>query len=138
MVNIPKDKILYDKIKKKIYKKNPKHSAYRSGTVVKEYKKKYFEKYKNNDSYHGEKKLKTGLSRWFKEEWKNQRGEIGYKNKNDVYRPTKKITSKTPLTFRELTNKEIEKARKEKAKNGRILKFRNKILKKCPHDKQKS
>ena len=73
----------------------------------------------------GEKNIKTGLSRWFKEEWKNQRGEIGYKNKNDVYRPTKKITSKTPLTFKELTKKELENARKEKARKGKIFKFRN-------------
>ena len=31
---------LYKKIKKKIYKKYPKHSAYRSGILVKTYKKK--------------------------------------------------------------------------------------------------
>jgi len=125
MVNIPNDKILYDKVKIIIYKKIPKHSAYRSGILVKEYKKKYFKKYNNNNAYQGEKNIKTGLSRWFKEEWKNQRGEIGYKNKNDVYRPTKKITSKTPLTFKELTKKELENARKEKARKGKIFKFRN-------------
>lgn len=124
MSNIPKDKILYDKIKLKIYNKIPKHSAYRSGLIVKEYKKQYIKKYKNEVSYYGVKKEKKGLSRWFKEEWKNQRGEIGYKNKNDVYRPTKKITSKTPLTFKELTKKEIKKARKEKSSKGRIYKFR--------------
>ena len=39
MSNIPKDKKLYDKIKLQIYNKIPKHSAYRSGIVVKEYKK---------------------------------------------------------------------------------------------------
>ena len=38
MSNIPKDKILYNKIKANIYKKIPKHSAYRSGLIVKEYK----------------------------------------------------------------------------------------------------
>ena len=126
MSNIAKDKKLYDKIKLQIYNKIPKHSAYRSGIVVKEYKKKYLKKYKSNDAYHGQKKVKKGLSRWFKEEWKNQIGEIGYKNKNDVYRPTKKITSKTPLTFNELTNKEILKARKEKYTKGRVNKFRKK------------
>ena len=46
---------------------------------------------------------KQGLARWFKEEWKNQRGEVGYKNTNDVYRPTRRVTPKTPLTFNELT-----------------------------------
>jgi hypothetical protein len=130
MSNIPKDKILYNKIKANIYNKIPKHSAYRSGLIVKEYKKQYFKKYKNNNAYHGVKKEKKGLARWFKEQWKNQRGEIGYKYKNDVYRPTKKITSKTPLTFKELTEKELKKARKEKLSKGRIYKFRSKKEKK--------
>lgn len=130
MSNIPKDKILYDKIKANIYDKIPKHSAYRSGLIVKEYKKQYLKKYKNNDAYYGVKKEKKGLARWFKEEWKNQRGEIGYKYKNDVYRPTKKITSKTPLTFKELTEKELKKAKKEKFSKGRIYKFRSKKGKK--------
>ena len=40
----PVDKKLYDTIKKRIYKKQPKHSAYRSGKVVKEYKKKFTKK----------------------------------------------------------------------------------------------
>ena len=34
----PSDKKLYEKVKKEIYKKYPKHSAYRSGLLVKEYK----------------------------------------------------------------------------------------------------
>ena len=33
----PKDKKLYEKIKKQVYKKIPKHSAYRSGLVVQKY-----------------------------------------------------------------------------------------------------
>ena len=35
----PTNKKLYEKVKKEIYAKIPKHSAYRSGLVVKEYKK---------------------------------------------------------------------------------------------------
>ena len=35
----PKDIKLYEKVKKSIYKKIPKHSAYRSGLLVQEYKK---------------------------------------------------------------------------------------------------
>ena len=34
----PSDKKLYEKVKKEIYKKYPKHSAYRSGLLVKQYK----------------------------------------------------------------------------------------------------
>ena len=46
-----------------------------------------------------------------------QRGEVGYKYKSDIYRPTVKVTDKTPTTFNELTNKQIERARQEKSKN---------------------
>ena len=37
----PNDMTLYDKIKKRVYKKIPKHSAYRSGIVVQQYKNTY-------------------------------------------------------------------------------------------------
>ena len=57
----PKNKILYDKVKKMADKIYNKSSAYKSGYIVKTYKKmggKYLEDGK-------EKKLK----RWFKEKW---------------------------------------------------------------------
>ena len=40
----PTDKILYNKIKRNMYKKYPKHSAYRSGLIVKAYKKTFKKK----------------------------------------------------------------------------------------------
>ena len=82
-MSTPKDKELYEKVKKEIYKKYPEHSAYRSGLLVKTYK-------ERGGEYEGKKDDNKGLSRWFKEDWKNQRGEEGYKHKSDVYRPTKK------------------------------------------------
>ena len=112
----PTNSKLYDEVKKEIYNKYPKHSAYRSGLLVKEY-------LRRGGKYDGKKRQDTGLSRWFKEEWRNQRGEVGYKNKNDIYRPTKKITKDTPTTFKELSKKDIEKARREKARIGRVKKF---------------
>ena len=88
----PVDKKLYDTIKKRIYKKQPKHSAYRSGLLVQEYKKQFSKKYgKRKQPYTGEKN-KKGLKRWFREKWVNQRGEVGYKYKSDIYRPSKRIT----------------------------------------------
>lgn len=123
MVNVPVDKQLYNNIKAKVYKRIPKHSAYRSGIVVKEYKEAFNKKYGNKSPYIGRKEAKKGLSRWFKEEWKNQRGEVGYKKKGDVYRPTKRITKETPKTFKELSKKEIEEAQKEKKTKGRVKKF---------------
>mgnify|MGYP006088905551 FL=1 len=126
MVNIPKDTKLYESIKIKVYKQITKHSAYRSGILVKEYKKAYLKKYKSNEAYYGKKTNKKGLARWFKEEWKNQRGEVGYKKTNDVYRPTRRVTPKTPLTFNELTKYELAKAKKNKEIKGRVYRFRNK------------
>jgi|TARA_R100000479_G_scaffold168993_1_gene110397 hypothetical protein len=122
MVNEPKDLALYNKVKKEIYKKYPKHSAYRSGLLVKTYKERYKKKHGKGEAYKG-KKTKKGLSRWFKEDWRNQRGGKGYKKKGDVYRPTKRVSKKTPATFKELSKKEIKAAQKEKKRTGRVKKF---------------
>ena len=54
----------------------------------------------------------------------NQRGEVGYKFKSDVYRPTVRTNSKTPTTFQELTPEEIEKARREQYLHKRVQKFK--------------
>jgi hypothetical protein len=114
----PKNKKLYEEVKEDIYKKYPKHSAYRSGLLVQEYK-------RRGGTYEGEEKGAEGLNRWFAEKWKNQRGEVGYKTKSDIYRPTVRVTKETPTTFKELTKKEIEKARREKATTGQVKKFKN-------------
>ena len=112
----PANQKLYDAVKKSIYRKHPKHSAYRSALLVKEYK-------ARGGKYIGTKDSKKGLGRWFDEKWRNQRGEEGYKTKSDVYRPTVKVTKDTPITFSELSKKQIEKAKAEKAKTGRVRKF---------------
>ena len=111
---------LYEKIKQKYA--HMKHSAYKSGLIVKEYK-------RLGGKYSGKKLQKKGLSRWFQEEWKNQRGTIGYKRKpngstSDVYRPTKRITKETPVTHAELSEREIKRARKLKATKGRVNRFK--------------
>ena len=119
----PKDKELYEKVKKRVYTRIPKHSAYRSGLVVKEYKQEYEKKHKSKEAYVGAKKKKEGLSRWFDEEWRNQRGEAGYKKKGDVYRPTKKVTKDTPKTYKELSKADVAKAMREKKATGRVKKY---------------
>lgn len=63
------------------------------------------------------------LSRWFNERWRNQRGEVGYKYKSDVYRPTRRVSSKTPRTFRELGRSRVNRARREKSRAGRVSRF---------------
>ena len=121
---IPREKELYARTKKYIYKKYPKHSAYRSGLLVQEYKRRFSQKYGNKKNpYIGKKTKKKGLKRWFSEEWVNQRGEVGYRYKNDVYRPSIRITQKTPVTYKELSLKQIKKARQTKYRKGRVSRF---------------
>ena len=127
---IPNDAKLYDTIKLQVYKKIPQHSAYRSGIVVQQYKQAFAKKYGNKSPYSGKKPNKQGLKRWFDENWVNQRGEVGYKFKNDIYRPSIRITNQTPTTHKELTEKQIKAARKEKYETGRVRRFKSKTLKK--------
>ena len=85
----PKDTTLYQKAKDKY--SSMKHSAYKSGLVVKYYKELYAQKYKSTEAYKGPKPIKTGLTAWHKQEWRNSRGNVGYEGKtNEIYRPTKK------------------------------------------------
>ena len=121
---IPRDIILYDKIKNEISNKY-KHSAYRSGLIVKKYKNEYSKKYNRDDAYIGEKPKLSNLQRWFLEEWTTDRGDKGYTYKNDIYRPTKRINEDTPITFNELTKDQIIKAKKEKATTGRVKRFQS-------------
>jgi hypothetical protein len=118
----PVDEKLYEKIKKKIYKKMPKHSAYRSALLVKTYKEEFKKLYPNKEPYTGKKPIK-GLNRWFKEDWRTQSGSKVYQKKSDVFRPTRRVSKDTPLTFKEVGKKNIQKAQKEKLSKGRIKKF---------------
>jgi len=113
----PNNPQLYANVKKRVYGRIRKHSAYRSAQVVKEYK-------KEGGTYSGD-RSKGKLTQWFKEEWKNQRGEEGYKKKGDYYRPTKKVSKDTPTTHKELTSDEKKKASQTKAEGKRIKQFKS-------------
>ena len=120
----PKDLKLYQSVKKRVYKASPVHSAYRSGTIVKRYKEAFKRKYGEKMSpYVGKKPQTTGLPRWFKEDWKSDSGKYRYTSKSSVYRPTVRVTSQTPMTFAELTAKRLRRAKREKARRGRVSKF---------------
>jgi hypothetical protein len=120
---VPKDKQLYDSIATYI-KANYEPSAYRSGLIVRTYKNEFSQKYGRPDAYYGNKDESKGLARWFAEDWKNQRGEVGYTDKGDIYRPSHRINELTPTTWSELTHQEIKAAKKEKAKTGRVRRFK--------------
>jgi len=120
----PADPRLYELIRRRVYRRYPRHSAYRSGRLVQEYKAAYRAEGRRGPAYLGRPSNRAGLRRWFAEEWRNQRGGVGYAGRSDVYRPTKRITAATPLTFGELTRAELERARRAKSLTGRVRRFR--------------
>ena len=118
MPAMPANPQLYARIRVEVYKEMPTHSAYRSATLVRRYK-------DSGGMYKGKKPTEgEGLRRWLKEDWRNQRGGVGYQKKGDVYRPTRRVNSQTPITFGELTAAEVRKAQAEKANKGRVKTFR--------------
>lgn len=115
-MSIPLNKNLWIKVKKLADETYKAPSAYKSGFMVKKYK-------ELGGKFTGEKDTGAGLTRWFAEDWKNQNNKVGYQKVGDIYRPTIRVNSRTPKTWKELTDAQIAKAKKEKAKNKRVKKF---------------
>jgi hypothetical protein len=132
--NVPIDKTLYETIKKTASKKFKSPSGiYRSSWIVKEYK-------RQGGKYYGKKNKSVGLLRWFKEKWvdinrpvKNLNGQtVSYKicgrkkaTLKGVYplcRPSKRINKNTPKTYKEISKKSMDKAKKDK-KSSVSIKF---------------
>jgi hypothetical protein len=88
-MNQPIDADLYAKVKSMADEKYSKPSAYKSGWIVKTYK-------KMGGKYTG-KKTKEGLTEWFSADWQDV-GNQSY----PVYRPTKRVSENTPLTLNEI------------------------------------
>ena len=134
----PVDKKMYNRIKEQVKRDIPKHSAYRSGIMVKKYKKAFAKKYGSKSPYKGNKTSTRGLRRWFKEKWRNQNGKVGYHSKSDIYRPTRRITKGTPVTHGELTKKEKKRARRTKRKKGYVYRFRKNTKRKSHFSKRRT
>lgn len=94
---IPLDPELYAMARTEVYSRYKVHSAYRSGAVVRRYK-------ELGGRYSGKQPKKTGIARWFRERWTNV-GDDRY----PVYRPTVRITSKTPLLPSEIDPADLKK-----------------------------
>ena len=63
----------------------------------------------------------ASLKRWFKEEWKDEKGNPcgSSKNKNTkVCRPSKKVNSKSPKTWSNMSPEEKQRVIKAKKKVG--------------------
>jgi hypothetical protein len=100
---IPKDKTLYEKVKKMADQVYTKPSAYKSGYIVKKYKELGGEYIDDNQP--------KELKRWFKEKWE----DVGKKD-YPVYRPTVRINKQTPLTVSEIDKKQLKEQIKLKQK----------------------
>ena len=112
----PSNLQLYNKIKqeaKQKFKVWP--SAYGSQWLVKTYK-------DRGGTYSGDgKPKKTGLTRWNNEKWKDEKGNVCGSNKNKntkKCRPTKRVTNKTPTTWKEMSPTQRKKAVSEKKAIG--------------------
>ena len=99
----PINKDLYQAVKQYADIVYDKPSAYKSGFIVKMYKK-LGGTYKNDNKEHN-------LERWYKERWV----DVGHEE-YPVYRPTIRISKKTPLTVNEIDSSNLKKQIKLKQK----------------------
>jgi hypothetical protein len=120
----PTDKALYNRVKaaaKKKFKVWP--SAYASGWVVREYK-------RRGGKYSGKKNVREGLARWFAEKWINvcklpksiacgrpKTSLSTWKKKYPYCRPSKRVSRSTPRTAKELSKEEIKRRCQRKRKS---------------------
>jgi len=114
----PTNKELYQAVKDYADIVYDKPSAYKSGFIVKTYKK-LGGTYKNDNKEHD-------LERWFKgEKWININPLLG-KSGYPVYRPTIRVNDKTPKTVQEIPLKRLNEQYKLKQKikgNKNLPKF---------------
>jgi hypothetical protein len=101
---------LYNKVKRKANKIYEKPSAFKSGYIVKEYK-------RQGGHYHDDSSPKN-LKRWYEEKWIDV-GDKSY----PVFRPTKRISKMTPLTVNEINPSNLKKqiALKQRIKGKKNL-----------------
>ena len=106
----PKDLELYEQVKRLAEELYEKSSAYRSGFIIKEYK-------KRGGTFKDDHKPRN-LKRWFLEKWT----DVGH-GAYPVYRPTRRISKKTPLTVFEIDERNLRKQirLKQKIKGERNL-----------------
>ena len=118
---VPTDMKLYNAVKRKVYKRMPKHSAYRSGHLVRAYKAEFAKKHgARRRPYKGTAKP---LRTWYREKWRTDTGKKTYTSSSSVFRPTRRVSRATAKTFSELGRKRIQRAKREKRLTGRVRKF---------------
>jgi hypothetical protein len=96
MSNKPLDVALYNQVKRRADRVYAKPSAYKSGWITKTYK-------SLGGRFSGG-KTTQGLTRWFKEKWR----DIGHRA-YPVYRPTRVVNAQTPLTKDEISPAQLKR-----------------------------
>jgi hypothetical protein len=106
----PTNQKLYDEVKDFIMSRYKKNSAFASGAIVKEYKRRGG-RYKED----GQPK---NLERWFEEKWIDVNPLLGVEDDDayPVFRPTKKINERTPTLVQEIPAKRLKEQFKLKQK----------------------
>jgi hypothetical protein len=92
----PTNPALYAKVKKQADQVYSVPSAYKSGWIVK--------RYKSLGGKYTDDNQPRALRRWFQEKW----ADIGHKA-YPVYRPTRRISKKTPLTASEIDPRQAKR-----------------------------
>ena len=116
----PTNKKLYDEIKKEVYKKNKKHSLYRSALIQKIYKS------KGGEYLEGKKKM--NIDKWFNQKWISindyLRGEIVQCGNSNTQEKYNEYPLCRPLKIAELMTKDEMKkliAKKNKLKSKPVI-----------------
>jgi len=99
---IPTNQKLYDEVKDFIMSRYKKNSAFASGAIVKEYK-------RRGGGYKDDGKAKN-LERWFDEKWIDINPLLGVEDADayPVFRPTKKVNELTPTLVQEIPAKRLK------------------------------
>lgn len=110
----PKDEKLYESIKERVYKQQPKHSLFRSAQIVKQYK-------KAGGEFEEDEKTPMNINKWFKQRWISindfVRGDIVPCGSSDTQKKFNEYPVCRPLNIAQLlTKQQMNKLIKEKNK----------------------
>jgi hypothetical protein len=114
----PSDSGLYQEARDFIMSRYKKNSAYASGAIVKQYKQQFAKKYGKETPPYSDDNRPKNLKRWFEEKWIDVNPLLGITNDSayPVFRPTRKINSKTPTLYQDIPLKRLKEQYKLKQK----------------------
>ena len=115
---IPTDEDLYQEAKNFIRSRYKKNSAFASGATVKHYKQQFKKKYGEDALPYKNDNSPKNLKRWFEEKWVNVNPLMGILKDSayPVFRPTRKVSSKTPTLYQEIPESNLRRQYKLKQK----------------------